>query len=295
MPAALRLRSLSTLQWALIASIGVHAALLSLRFAAPETFNRLFDNAPLDVVLVNQRTADDPAKPQAVAQANLDAGGKADKGLATTPLPYTADVSLGDAAVNQQRTLSALERKQQQLLTQVRQQIVQLAQTVRQENDPQTRQALEQKRRQLLDMLGAIERQIQQQNARPRRRYIGPSTRVAAYALYYDRLRTKIETLGTREFPQSGGQKLYGSLIMSITIAANGRLVSTEIVQSSGNPTLDRQARAIVEAAQPYGRFTDAMLKQADQIVVISRFRFTRTQGLETAVQAPQSPAQATP
>ncbi|MDY0330856.1 MAG: TonB family protein [Thiomonas sp.] len=295
MPAALRLRSPSSLQWALIASIGVHAALLSLRFAAPETFNRLFDNAPLDVVLVNQRTADAPAKPQAVAQANLDAGGKADKGLATTPLPYTADVSLGDAAVNQQRTLSALERKQQQLLTQVRQQIVQLAQTVRQENDPQTRQALEQKRRQLLDMLGAIERQIQQQNARPRRRYIGPSTRVAAYALYYDRLRTKIETLGTREFPQSGGQKLYGSLIMSITIAANGRLVSTEIVQSSGNPTLDRQARAIVEAAQPYGRFTDAMLRQADQIVVISRFRFTRTQGLETAVQAPQSPAQATP
>ncbi|MDE1979957.1 MAG: TonB family protein, partial [Betaproteobacteria bacterium] len=89
--------------------------------------------------------------------------------------------------------------------------------------------------------------------------------------------------------------KLYGSLIMSITIDASGRVVSTEIVQSSGNPTLDRQARAIVEAAQPYGRFTEGMLRQADQIVVISRFRFTRTQGLETAVQAPQNPAQATP
>ena len=222
-------------------------------------------------------------------------GGDANKGLATTPLPFTADVSHGDAAVNQQRSLSALEQKQQQLLTQVRQQIVQLAQTVRQENDPEKQQALEQKRRQLLDMLGAIERQIQQQNAKPRRRFIGPSTREAAYALYYDKLRTRIETLGTREFPQSGGNKLYGSLIMSITIGANGRLVAADVVQSSGNPTLDRQARAIVEAAQPYGRFTDAMLRQADQIVVISRFRFTRTQGLETAVQAPQSPAQATP
>ena len=291
----LRLRSLTPLHWALIASVGVHLALLSLRFAAPETFNRMFDNAPLDVVLVNQRTDDAPAKPQAIAQANLDGGGDANKGLATTPLPFTADVSHGDAAVNQQRSLSALEQKQQQLLTQVRQQIVQLAQTVRQENDPAKQQALEQKRRQLLDMLGAIERQIQQQNAKPRRRFIGPSTREAAYALYYDKLRTKIETLGTREFPQSGGNKLYGSLIMSITVGANGRLVSTEIIQSSGNPTLDRQARAIVEAAQPYGRFTEGMLRQADQIVVISRFRFTRTQGLETAVQAPQNPAQATP
>ena len=292
---ALRLRSLSTLQWALIASIGVHVALLSLRFAAPQTFNRMFNNAPLDVVLVNQRTDDAPAKPQAIAQANLDGGGDAVKGLATTPLPFTADVSHGDAAVNQTRSLSALEQKQQQLLTQVRQQIVQLAQTVRQESNPQKQQALEEKRRQLLDMLGAIERQIQQQNAKPRRRFIGPSTREAAYALYYDKLRTRIEALGTQDFPQSGGQKLYGSLIMSITIGANGRLIAADVVQSSGNPTLDRQARAIVEAAQPYGRFNEAMLKQADQIVVISRFRFTRTQGLETAVQAPQSPDQTAP
>ncbi|CUA93007.1 energy transducer TonB [Thiomonas bhubaneswarensis] len=292
---ALSLRSFSPLQWALIASIGVHVALLSLRFAAPQTFNRMFDNAPLDVVLVNQRTEDAPTKPQAIAQANLDGGGDANKGLATTPLPFTADVSHGDAAVHQQRSLSELEQKQQQLLTQVRQQIVQLAQTVRQESNPEKQQALEEKRRQLLDMLGAIERQIRQQNAKPRRRFIGPSTREAAYALYYDKLRTKIETLGTREFPQSGGNKLYGSLIMSITIAADGRLVAADVVQSSGNPTLDRQARAIVEAAQPYGRFTDAMLRQADQIVVISRFRFTRDQGLETAVQAPQSPEQAAP
>ncbi|MEW6560414.1 MAG: TonB family protein [Pseudomonadota bacterium] len=292
---ALSLRSFSPLQWALIASIGVHVALLSLRFAAPQTFNRMFDNAPLDVVLVNQRTEDAPTKPQAIAQANLDGGGDANKGLATTPLPFTADVSHGDAAVHQQRSLSELEQKQQHLLTQVRQQIVQLAQTVRQESNPEKQQALEEKRRQLLDMLGAIERQIRQQNAKPRRRFIGPSTREAAYALYYDKLRTKIETLGTREFPQSGGNKLYGSLIMSITIAADGRLVAADVVQSSGKPTLDRQARAIVEAAQPYGRFTDAMLRQADQIVVISRFRFTRDQGLETAVQAPQSPEQAAP
>lgn len=290
-----RLRTLTPLHWALIASVGVHAGLLSLRFAAPQTFNRLFDNAPLNVVLVNQRTEDAPAKPQAIAQANLDGGGEAKKGLATTPLPFTTDASHGEVAANQQRSLSALERKQQQLLTQVRRQIVQLAQTARDETDPQQKESLEQRRKQLLDMLGAIERQIQQQNAKPRRRFIGPSTREAAYALYYDKLRTKIETLGTREFPQSNGRKLYGSLIMSITIGANGQLVSTALVQSSGNPTLDRQARAIVEAAQPYGRFNDAMLKQADEIVVISRFHFTHEQGLETAVQAPPSPAQATP
>lgn len=282
-----RLRALTPLHWALIASVGVHAAVLSLRFAAPETFNRMFDNAPLDVVLVNQRTADAPARPKAIAQNDLDGGGESAHGMATTPLPFSAHFTNGDSASDQERRLSALEQKQQELLTQVRRQIVRLAPTARQQTDPQTRRALEQKRKQLLDVLGAIERQIEQQNAGPRRRYIGPSTRSAAYALYYDRLRQKIEALGTKDFPQSAGTKLYGDLVMSMTVAADGRLVQADVVRTSGNAMLDRQARAIVEAAQPFGRFTEAMLRQADQIVVISRFRFTRERGLETAVQAP--------
>ncbi len=282
-----RLRALTPLHWALIASVGVHAAILSLRFAAPETFNRVFDNAPLDVVLVNQRTVDAPAKPQAIAQSNLDGGGQARTGLATTPLPFSAQFANGDSVSDQQRRRSDLEQKQQLLLTQVRRQVVQLAQTALQQTDPQARQELEQKHKQLLDLLGAIERRIEQQNAMPRRRYIGPSTREAAYAVYYDQLRQKIEHLGTRDFPETSGTKLYGDLIMAMTIDADGRLLRAEVVRSSGNPMLDRQARAIVAAAQPFGRFTHAMLREADQIVVISRFRFTRDQGVRAAVQAP--------
>ncbi len=282
-----RLRALTPLHWALIASVGVHAAILSLRFAAPETFNRVFDNAPLDVVLVNRRTVDAPAKPQAIAQSNLDGGGQARTGLATTPLPFSAQFANGDSVSDQQRRRSDLEQKQQLLLTQVRRQVVQLAQTALQQTDPQARQELEQKHKQLLDLLGAIERRIEQQNAMPRRRYIGPSTREAAYAVYYDQLRQKIEHLGTRDFPETSGTKLYGDLIMAMTIDADGRLLRAEVVRSSGNPMLDRQARAIVAAAQPFGRFTHAMLREADQIVVISRFRFTRDQGVRAAVQAP--------
>ena len=41
---------------------------------------------------------------------------------------------------------------------------------------------------------------------------------------------------------------------------------------------------AIVQAAAPFGPFTVAMRAQADQIVVTSRFRFTREDGLETTL-----------
>ena len=41
---------------------------------------------------------------------------------------------------------------------------------------------------------------------------------------------------------------------------------------------------AIVHAAAPFGPFSTAMRAQADQIVVTSRFRFTRDDGLETTL-----------
>ena len=45
---------------------------------------------------------------------------------------------------------------------------------------------------------------------------------------------------------------------------------------------------AIVLAAAPFGPFSASMRAQADQIVVTSRFRFTRDDGLETTLSTGQ-------
>jgi protein TonB len=71
---------------------------------------------------------------------------------------------------------------------------------------------------------------------------------------------------------------------MNVTVDANGRVVETEIVRPSRSKRLDQQAVAIVMAAAPFGPFSPAMRAQADQIVVTSRFRFTREDGLETTL-----------
>ena len=70
-----RLKSLSTLQWALIVSVLIHASLLTIRFVNPEGFRRVFEDLPLEVILVNARGDEAPAKAQAIAQANLSGGG----------------------------------------------------------------------------------------------------------------------------------------------------------------------------------------------------------------------------
>ncbi len=289
----LRLRSLlapiTPLQWALGISLLVHAGLLTLRFTDPETFNRIFQDTPLEVVLVNARSTSTPNKAQAIAQANLEGGGTLLNGRAASPLPPALINSLGDTLEDQsQPQVKTLQARQQQLLAQVRQQIASL---LEKKPEPDTQEAEEHaaeiKKRQLLRQLAEIERRIQEDNTGPKKRYISPSTREEVFALYYDRLRRTVEDKGTSNFPQAGGQKLYGELTMVVTVQHDGQILDTDIVDGSGNPQLDRYALAIVRQAGPFGKFSPAMRQQADQIVVVSRFKFTRDDTLETRVSTP--------
>jgi protein TonB len=279
------LKKFTTLQIALAISLGVHAVLLTVRFVHPEAFNRVFEETPLEVILVNARSTERPDQAQAIAQANLAGGGNVERGRATSPLPPSAVLAPGNALEDAQRQIETLMEQQERLLASLRRELASLPPPdPRGDRGRPDAQSQEDKRRQLLRMLAEIEKRINEENARPKRRYISPSTREAAYALYYDQLRRKIEDRGTRNFPEHQGRKLYGELTMIVTVDALGRVVETEIVQSSGQPVLDRQAVAIVHAASPFGSFSNEMRAKADQLVVVSRFRFTREQALETTL-----------
>ena len=286
----MNLRSLTTLQLALGASIAVHAALLTVRFVDPERFNRVFQDTPLEVILVNARTNEKPDKAQAIAQASMAGGGEADKGRATTPLPPSAVAEVGDTLEEQsQSSVQTLQEQQVLMLARVRSQLAALP-------PPEPRQpglsveqvAREEKRRKLAKQLAEIERRIILENARPKKRYVSPATTEKAYAIYYDNLRRVIEDKGTENFPQINGKKLYGELTMVVTVNFDGRVLATEVVQSSGNLTLDRRAEVIARSAGSFGPFTSEMRHEADQIVVVSRFKFTRDETLEAQVTAKQ-------
>ena len=268
-------------------SVGVHAALLTLRFVDPERFNRVFQDTPLEVILVNSRSGDAPSKAQAIAQANLAGGGDALQGRATSPLPPSAQLETGNASEEAQRQIEQLQQAQQQLLAQLRREMALLPQPEprRDAGTPEAR-AQEERRRQLIQLLAEIEKRINEENARPKKRYISPATREEVYAQYYDQLRRKIEDRGTRNFPEQHGRKLYGELTMNVTIDAEGRVIETEILRPSQSAVLDKRAVAIVRAAAPFGPFTSAMRRKADQLVITSRFRFTRDEGLETSLSA---------
>ncbi|GAB1383351.1 hypothetical protein MASR1M50_16710 [Burkholderiales bacterium] len=282
-------KSLSTLQWALGLSVLLHAALLTVRFVDPEGFRRLFQETTLDVVLVNAESDQKPDKAQAIAQSSLAGGGEAaDKRIASTPLAPSPHEAPGDAPVTEnQRRIDAMLEQQEQLLAQVRQQLASLPKLDPRKlsADPEAR-AQEERRQQLARLLAAIEKRVEEENSRPRKRYLSPATLGTTYAVYYDSMRRKIEAEGTANFPQMAGRKLYGELIMALLINHDGRILDARVVRGSGNRALDKLAELIAARSAPFGNFTAAMRKDTDQFDVTARFKFTHEQTLETTLQA---------
>lgn len=280
-------KKLTAMQVAFVLSIGVHAALISVRFVDPQRFKRLLEDAPMEVILVNSRSGETPVQALAIAQANLAGGGDASSGRSSSPLPASNMLEVGDSDQETRVMIEKLQQAQEQLLAVVRRELATLAapDPPREQGSPQER-ANEERRRQLLQLLAEIEKRVNEDNIRPRRRYISPATKEKAYAQYYDHLRRKVEDRGTRNFPIHEGQKLYGDLTMNVTVDASGKVVDTGIIRSSGSPILDRYAVAIVNAASPFGDFTDMMRREADELVITSRFRFTRNEALQTTLGA---------
>ena len=226
--------NLGTLQWSLLVSVVFHVALLALRIVDPERFNKIFQDTPLEVILVNAKTDERVLHAQAIAQAALAGGGEADAGRATSPLPPSATIEVGESLEDARKKVEQLQEQQQQLLAQIRREMALLPppDPAREAGTPEER-AQEERRKQLLRLLASIEKRINEENARPKKRYISPATREEVYALYYDTLRRKIEDRGTRNFPEHQGRKLYGELTMNVTVDAAGQVVETEIVRPS--------------------------------------------------------------
>ena len=264
--------------------------LLTLRFVDPEGFQRAFQSESLEVVLVNTRADEKPVKAQAIAQHSLAGGGDAAdaKLMSASPLPNLGQEAVGSDAIDQnQRRIDAMKEEQEQLLARAREQLAAIPTYTPAElaRNPEAREQ-EEYRRNLSKQIAIVEARIQEQNARPRKRYLSPATLGSVYALYYDGLRHLIERRGTEHFPEYGGKKLYGELMMALLINHDGRVLDARVIAGSGNRVLDRLAEAIAADAGPFGNFTPAMRKDADEIDITARFRFTHEQTLETTLQS---------
>ena len=269
-------------------SVVVHLGFVGFRIAAPEAYNRVFQDTPFQVILVNARSLELPQQAQAMAQVSLAGGGEIPEvRIASSPLWPSMNEDPGMDLSEVKKQIQALKIQQMRMLSQLKDELAVLTR----ENQADTTDSLErdakvQRQQQLARQLAQIEQRVDQTQGAARKRYISPATKEVVYALYYDKMRRTIEYQGTLNFPEVGGEKIYGQLTMVITVDSRGDLLSSEVAKSSGNPLLDTRAVAIVRSAAPFGRFNQKMRAQADQIVVVTRFNFSRDATLDTRMTA---------
>lgn len=238
---------------------------------------------PLEVVLVNSKSATKPSKADALAQANLDGGGNTDADRrAKSPLPVTQlDQTQADAQQAQAR-VEMLEQEAQRLLTQIKAR----AQVEQPQTKPDTvatpapvvdAAELVQKSMEMARLEAQIARETDQYNKRPKRRFVGARTQEYRFARYVEDWRTKVERIGNNNYPEAArAQKLYGQLQVTVSIKSDGTLEDVEVSRSSGHKILDAAAIRIVQLGAPYAAFPEDIRRDTDILSITRTWMFTR-------------------
>lgn len=259
-------------------SIILHAVALSIHFGLPNIIRNKQAAPSLDVVLVNSKTKAKPVKANVLAQADLDGGGNTDENRrAKTPLPVLKEAESGADARHAEQRVQELQAQQRELMTRLR--AARSVTTAEQAKaapatavpQPQlSGQELAARALTIARMEAQISRHIEEYNQRPRKTFIGARAEEYRFAQYVEDWRLKVERIGNLNYPESARGRIYGSLILSVSIKSDGSLDSVEVQRSSGHPILDRAAERIVRMAAPYARFP-ANIKRDTDILVITR------------------------
>jgi protein TonB len=271
---------------ALLASAAVHGMVLSTQFV--QVNPRLFEdpNLPMEVVLVNAKTKQSTLNTDALAQVNLAGGGNTDEDRRLkSPLPASSKSQAGNEEAALQARVAQLEQQAKALLAQLKPdgQIVEQPQAA----PPAPEQPvidttqLNQQAREMAQLQARISQQWDEYQKRPKRAFVGANVREYAFARYVEDWVTKVERIGNVNYPEAARrQGIYGSLKLTVSIYADGRIENIEVDRSSGSKILDTAAIKIVELAAPYAAFPDDMRKKADILSITRTWTFTRSDQL---------------
>jgi protein TonB len=262
-------------------SIVLHAVAMGVHFKVPDAMRWKSESQPLEVVLVNAKTKERPSKADVLAQANLDRGGNVDQERrAKTPLPVAEPRSPGKDLAEAQRRLQQLEAQQQRLLAQARDSAHRVAAEAP-KSAPAEQVAMQPNGRDLADLSLAsmrlqaqVDRQIDDYQKRPRKKFIGANAREYRFAQYEDDWRTKVERVGTLNYPAEARGKHYGHLRLTVTIRPDGTVHSIELDRSSGLKVLDAAAFKIVQMATPFAPFPADIRRDTDLLVITRTWFF---------------------
>lgn len=102
---------------------------------------------------------------------------------------------------------------------------------------------------------------------------IVPNTRESKLAPYLNAWRSKIERLGTLNFPQNV-RNAQGNPVLEVALRADGTLGEALIKRSSGNKEIDQAALSILRLASPFDPFPSELRQQYQELRFAYEWQF---------------------
>ena len=127
-----------------------------------------------------------------------------------------------------------------------------------------------------MSLQAQIDRQIDDYQKRPRKKFIGANAQEYRFAQYEEDWRVKVEKVGTLNYPAEARGKYYGHLRLTVTIRPDGTVESVELDRSSGLKVLDAAALRIARDAGPYGAFSPEIRKDTDLLAITRTWFFAQ-------------------
>ncbi|HTR58831.1 MAG TPA: TonB family protein [Casimicrobiaceae bacterium] len=266
---------------AILGSILLHLFVLAIKFSPFDLTTLDRNGPPLEVALVNAKSTTKPTKAEILAQAHLDGGGNTDANRhAKTPLPVLPhDNATTDLSVATQK-VQELEKQAKEMVTQLRAP-ASVAPAVAKPTDakemPELPSATEVMQRTLeaVRLEAQIAKEMEAYEKRPKRHFVGARAEEYRFARYVEDWRLKVERIGNLNYPEAArAKKLYGSLLLTVGIRADGTLESVGLDRSSGQKVLDIAAAKIVEMAAPYAPFPPDIRRDTDILYITRTWTF---------------------
>lgn len=140
---------------------------------------------------------------------------------------------------------------------------------------------INQQAREMAQLQARISQQWDEYQKRPKRAFVGANVKEYSFARYVEDWVAKVERIGNVNYPEAARrQGIYGSLKLTVSIYADGRIEAIEIDRSSGSKVLDAAAENIVRLGERYAAFPDDMRKKADILSITRTWTFTRSDQL---------------
>ncbi len=247
---------------------------------------RLFQNSaqPLDVVLVNAWTKDAPLKADVLAQHSLDGGGNVDEDRrASTPLPASDHDSPASRVEQDQRPQMQAAENPRERMTQTRSNYAidahkpETQAEVRPQPPVPAPADLASASLEMARLQARIDQEWEAYQKRPRKTFVGARAQEYTFARYVDDWRLKVERVGNLNYPEAARRnRIYGALVLTVEIDADGRLVEVSIDRGSGSKILDAAAVRIVEMSAPFAPFPPELRKKTDILAITRTWSFTR-------------------